>query len=139
MGLFVAVTVLFLTSGLVLGLSKLNESEREMIRDSFIIQTGDTRNFVELRATGSTGFTHVYLREKLSIENLTTTAVLDIVLDMVKLDLAEGAKPEEIVFGCCWWWPKRDVINAVIEKTGAKIKEVLEYEDMDGVGRPNVR
>ena len=127
-----AATVVVTTAGLICGLVELKESERERIKKLFERETGEKWTFGEFRRYGWTGFTHRYLEFVFDVKNLLTTASLEIVLDCVKLDLAEGAKLEEIVFACSWWCPKREVIRAVIEKTGAKIKDVLEYEDKDG-------
>ena len=132
-GLLIAAAVAVTTSRLICGLIKLKESERERIIKLFERETDDKRTFEELRGIGYTGSTHRYLRKNFSIVNLSTTAALEVVLDLVKLDLAEGAKPEEIVFECCWWWPERDAINAVIAKTGAKIENILEYENKKGL------
>ena len=94
----------------------MKETERKRVRELFERETGCNWTYGEIRRAVLTGYTELYLRRNFEIEILETTAEMEKVLEFVKLDLAEGTKPKEVVFGCCDFCPQ------LLNRLGQRLK-----------------
>ena len=90
-----------------------------------------------LRSLGWFGYTDWYLFESANVEELSSSAKIEVMLKLAVLDLRKGTELAEMFFRCCWFFPKKEALQKLIElakqsETEKVVKSVLEFQNRQG-------
>ena len=94
--------------------------------------------YEKLRSYAYYGYANLYLRYSADFEEFSSSAKIEVMLELAKLDLQKGTTIAELVFACCQLFPKKEALQKLIElgkqsETGREVaKSVLEFQDHTG-------
>ena len=66
--------------------------------------------YEKLRSVGSYGYTNTYLFKSANYEEFSSSAKIEVMLELAKLDLQKGTTIYELIFSCCQFFPKKEAI-----------------------------
>ena len=84
------------------------------------------------------GFASKYLYLSANFKEFSSSAEVLTLVKLAKLDLKNGTTIPQLVFSCCWWFPKKEAIESLIEvgKHNEEKEEIIEsvfdYQDQTG-------
>ena len=88
------------------------DAEANKILKQELGQEWDERTYKDIRLDPYLcGFTSKYLYDSASYRDFLSFAKLSTLLKLAALDLEKGTSISELVFSCCWWFPKREAIE----------------------------
>ena len=92
----------------------------------------------ELRSSVLNGYTGYYLFKSANFEEFSSSAKMEVILELVKLDRRKGTTIPELIFKCCWYFPKKEALEKLLEvgkQTQTEkevVKSVLEFTNNEG-------
>ena len=94
--------------------------------------------YEQLRFYGIFGYTVMYLGESANFEEFSSSAKIEVMLELARLDLRKGTTIPELIFRCCQVFPKKDALEKLLElgkqtQTEKEVaKSVLEFQNDEG-------
>ena len=94
--------------------------------------------YEEITSRNNAGYSSFYLLLSRNTEEFSSSANIEVMLQLAKLDLQKGSTIPRLVDACCHSFPKREALEALIElgrqgETGEKVaRSVLEYQNREG-------
>ena len=91
-----------------------------------------------IRSYAYYGYANLYLRYSADYEQFTSSAKIDVMLELARLDLQKGTTIPELIIKCCKFLPKKEAIEKLIElgkqnETDEQVaKSALEFQDHEG-------
>ena len=118
-------------------MDRIDAQANELLRQKF----GENWNeitYADIRKDlNACGFTSEYLFRSANYKGFSSSAEIQTLLKLAKLDLQKGTTIPQLVFSCCRWFPKREAIQSLIQirenDTEEEVfKSVLEFQDHQG-------
>ena len=97
-----------------------------------------SRTYEELRSQGGSGYTLVYLALSFNYSNYSSSINLVSLVGLAKIDLKKGTTIPEMVCMCCKWFPKKQVIQGLIdlgkqtEDDEKVVRSIFEFQNEEG-------
>ena len=91
-----------------------------------------------IRSGGDYGYTHIYLYKSANYKEFSSSAKIEVMLELAKLDLQKGTTIPELIFACCQFFPRQEALEKLIElgkqsETDKEVaKSVLEFQHQTG-------
>ena len=88
----------------------------------------DGRSYTELRSLGWYGYAQLYLVELANFERFSSSVKIEVMLKLAALDLRKGTKYPELVFMSCWYFPKKEALEKLVELAKQSVADWLHKE-----------
>ena len=95
--------------------------------------------YEKIRSKNNTGYMSIYLLYSANFREFSSSAKVEVVLELAKIDLQKGSTIPELVGSCCHSFPQREALEKLIElgkqsePVEKLIKSVLEFESRQGI------
>ena len=89
--------------------------EADVILEQELNEKWNGLTYEELRLDGCYGYTNTYLYKSANYEQFSSSAKIEVMLELAKLDLQKGTTIPELIFTCCQFFPKKEALQKLIE------------------------